>query len=199
MGEPRTTQATSAKTPSPPTTKGTRGARNSHAGSCVSDPRTGSPILPYNGLRLTCRTPWTTLHRPAARREATTPAQGAELAAGRGRRQPKAAGGQVQPLVGRHSGPTSRQHVDATCATALLYGRPRRLAAMCSKAGVDAATASALGAFRMKRTSTSSRARYPTSSWCAKSAPETDQVRTDPSRLVGIVFPSAMVPPAARL
>ena len=52
-----------------------------------------------NGLRLTCRTPWTTLHRPAARREATPSARRADSAAGPGGRQPKAACGQVQPLV----------------------------------------------------------------------------------------------------
>jgi len=54
-----------------------------------------------NGLRLTCRPPWTTLHRPAARCEAATSAQRTDPAAGRGNRQPKAAGGQVQPIV-RH-------------------------------------------------------------------------------------------------
>jgi hypothetical protein len=68
--------------------------------TCGHGNRTDSPpTLLAGGLRLTCRPPWTTLHRPAARCEAATPAQRTDPAAGHGDRQTKAAGGQVQPIV----------------------------------------------------------------------------------------------------
>ena len=57
--------------------------------------------MPSNGLRLSCRTPWTTLHRPAAVAKAAMRVRTTTQPPEHRAREPKAAGGQLQPRVVR--------------------------------------------------------------------------------------------------